>query len=98
MTQNLLENNMVPLKGLVTPEMDTLDEVTMTYLENGHLLDEDTLAMTGEQEAGVGIATLRVLPPGIRPGGVFRMAAVLPPTGTRPTPALTTNMPTRLWT
>ena len=70
----------------------------MTYLENGHLLDEETWAMTGEQEAGAGIATPRVLPPGIRPGGVSRMTAVLPPTGPRPTPALTTNMAIRLWT
>ena len=54
--------------------------------------------MTGEQEAGAGIATLHVFRPGIRPGGVSRMTAVLPPTGTRPTPALTTNMATRLWT
>ena len=54
--------------------------------------------MTGEQEAGAGIATPRVLPPGIRPGGASRMTAVLPPTGPRPTPALTTNMAIRLWT
>ena len=69
----------------------------MTYLENGHLLDEDTWAMTGAQKAGVGIATPRMLQPGIRTAVVSRMTAVLPPTGPRSTPALTTNMATRLW-
>ena len=53
--------------------------------------------MIGEQEVGDGIKILQVLL-AIHTGEVLWMTAVLPPTGTRPTPALTTNMATRLWT
>ena len=94
MTQKEFEDSM---KELTYTESVPLVEVTMTSLENDHRLDEDIWAMIGKQEAGLMTGTPHVLLPTSTKTGCWIMY-VAPPTGTRPTPALTTNMVTRLRT
>ena len=85
------------MKELTYIESAQLVEVTMTSLENGLLLDEDIWAMIGKQGAGLMTGTPHVLPPTSTRAGCW-ITYVAPPIGTRPTPALTTNMATRLQT
>ena len=85
------------MKELTYIESAQLVEVTMTSLENGLLLDEDIWAMIGNQEVGLMTDTQRALLPTSTKAGCW-ITFVAPPIGTRPTPALTTNMATRLRT
>ena len=86
------EDNM---KELTYMESVPSVEVTMTSLENGLLLEEDIWAMIGKQEAGLMTGTQRALLPTSTRVGCW-ITFVAPPIGTRPTPALTTNMATKI--
>ena len=85
------------MKELTYIESVPLVEMTMISLENDLLLDEAIWAMIGKQGAGLMTGTPHVLPLTSTKAGCW-ITSVAPPIGIRPTPALTTNMATRLRT